>query len=113
MTCPKCGSTDVTIENFQEDRGSVTRSKTKFKFQEKKHGCLWWFCGGWLLAMFDLLLWFVAFFPRLIMRLFAAPYKKKKYKGKSKTVSRTKNKIGYRTIYTCQGCGYQWHKKRS
>ena len=112
MTCPKCGATDVTVQTFQEDRGSVTRSKTRSRTKEGGHGCLWWLCGGWLWALIDAITWFAMFIPRLIMRLFASPYKKKKTKGKSKTVSRTRNDIGYRTIYTCQNCGYQWHRSR-
>lgn len=112
MTCPKCGAEAVTMQTFQEDKGSVTRSKTRSKYKEQGHGCLWWiFIGSWWWLV-DLFSWFIFFIPRLILRLFASPYKKKKYKGKSKTVSRTKNKVGYRTIYTCQNCGYQWHRSR-
>ena len=110
MTCPKCGAENITIQTFQEERGSVTRSKTKSKYKEKGHGCLWWITIGWWWWIVDLLSWIFLFFPRLIMRLFASPYKKAKYKGKSTTVSTTRNSIGYRTVYTCQSCGHQWHK---
>ena len=106
--CPKCGSTNITRQVFQENKGSRTITKTTSKYKEKGHGCLWWLCIGWWWWMIDLISWIVAFFPRLVLRLFAAPYKKKKYKGKSRSVSNTVNKIDYRTVSTCQNCGYTW-----
>ena len=48
--------------------------------------------------------------PRLILRLFASPFKKKKYKGTSSTVSSTVRNITYKTICTCQNCGHRWEK---
>ena len=48
--------------------------------------------------------------PRLILQLFASPFKKKKYKGTSSTVSSTVRNITYKTICTCQNCGHRWEK---
>ena len=48
--------------------------------------------------------------PRLILRLCASPFKKKKYKGTSSTVSNTVRNITYKTICTCQNCGHRWEK---
>ena len=107
MNCPKCGSTNVSIQTFQENRGTVTTSKTKSKYKEKGHGFLWWIFIGWWWWIIDLLSW-IFFIPRLILRLFAAPFKKKKYKGTSSTVSTTINNVGYKTVCTCQNCGHSW-----
>lgn len=110
MKCPKCGSDNVTASTFQEDRGTVTTSKTKSKYREQGHGCLWWLTIGWWWWIVDLLSWIVFFIPRLILRLFSAPFRRKKYKGTSSTVSQTVNKVGYRTVCTCQNCGHSWSK---
>ena len=108
LYCPKCGSEDVSKQVFQENRGSRTITKTTSKYKEKGHGLLWWLLIGWWWWFVDLMLWIFAFFPRLVLRLFAAPFKKKKYKGKSKSVSTTVNDIAYRTVCTCQKCGNTW-----
>ena len=60
--------------------------------------------------MVDLLSWIFLFIPRLILRLFAAPFKKSKYRGSSITVSATMNNIEYKTVCTCRDCGYRWTK---
>lgn len=108
MICPNCQSTQVQTNVFQEQKGSKTITKTKSKYKEKGHGIVWWLVIGWWWWMVDLILWFCMFFPRLILRLFAAPFKKKKYKGNSTTRSTTKNKLSYKTICICQNCGYRW-----
>ena len=108
MECPKCGSSNVTVNTFQEDRGSVTTATTKSKYKEKGHGCLWWLLIGWWWWIVDLLSWIFLFFPRLILHLFASPFKKKKYKGTSATVSTTVNNVVYKTVCTCQSCGHSW-----
>ena len=110
MNCPKCGSGDVTVNTFQEDQGSVTTATTRSKYKEKSHGCIWWLLIGWWWWIVDLATWIFMFIPRLILRLFSAPFRKKKYRGSSSTVSRTVNNITYRTICTCQHCGYHWDK---
>lgn len=106
--CPNCGSENVKKQVFQENRGSETITRTKSKYKEQGHGCLWWLMIGWWWWFVDLCLWIVAFFPRLILRLFAAPFKKKKYKGSSTSVTKTVNDISYRTVCTCQKCGHTW-----
>ena len=110
IVCPHCHSNNVFIQTVQENRGSVSVSKTKSKYKEKGHGLIWWITIGWWWWAVDLFLWIFAFFPRLILRLFAAPFKKKKSVGKSTTISTTKNRIVYKTICTCQSCGYSWKK---
>ncbi len=111
MICPKCGNDNVSVQTMSENLGTSTVTKTKSKYKEKGHGILWWLCIGWWWWMVDLCIWIVAFFPRLILRLFAAPFKKKKYTGSSTTVSESMNKIKYRTICTCQNCGYHWEAR--
>lgn len=105
MTCPKCGSENVTTQTFQENRGSTTITKTKSKYKEKGHGCLWWLCIGWWWWIVDLLLWIFLFVPRFCVQLF----KKKKYKGKSKSVSTTVNDVSYTTVCLCGDCGNRWN----
>lgn len=109
MVCPKCKSENVSVSAFQEQHGSTTISHTKSKYKEKGHGCLWWLLIGWWWWIIDLMLWFMFFFPRLILRLFSAPFKKKKYTGSSNTVSTTQNKVAYKTVCVCQDCGYRWN----
>lgn len=104
MQCPKCGSQHVSSQTFQEQQGSVTHTKFRFKAGEKHHGCLWWLVIGWWWWIFEFTLWLV-FFPFMcILRLFRS----KKYRGKGSSVSTTVNKIGYVTLHTCQDCGNQW-----
>ena len=110
MNCPKCGSANVNVNTFQENRSSVTTATTQSKYREKGHGCLWWLLIGWWWWIVDLLSWIFLFLPRLILRLFTAPFKKKKYTGTSRTVSTTVNDVSYKTVCTCQSCGYSWNK---
>ena len=107
MTCPKCKSTDVTVQTFQEDRGTVVRSRTTSKYREKGHGCLWWLTIGWWWWIVDLCLWIFLFIPRPILQLF----RKKKYVGKASTVSSAVRNVSYRTVCTCQNCGHSWTRK--
>lgn len=102
--CPKCGSTNIDIQMFKEDLGSQTFTTTKSKYKQKGHGLLWWlFIGSWWWIV-DLFMW-LCFFPlRLIMQLF----KKKKYVGKSTSVSTTVNNVEYRSMCLCKDCGYHW-----
>lgn len=120
LICPKCHAGQINTEVFQEIKGSKTatrsHTRTKHKFKDKKHGILWWIKGGWLWVILDFISWCAAFFPRLILRLFAAPYKKRKFEGtstsRSKGGSRTKNKIQYQTICVCQNCGYRGKRRK-
>ena len=110
MNCPKCGSDNVNVNTFQEDHGAVTTSRTESKYKEKGHGCLWWLLIGWWWWIVDLFTWIFLFIPRLILRLFASPFRKNNYKGTSSTVSNTVRNITYKTICTCQNCGHRWEK---
>lgn len=110
VSCPNCGSNNISFQTVQENLGSETISKTKSKYKEGGHGCLWWLTIGWWWWMVDLFLWIGFFLPRLILRLFAMPFKSKKGKGKEKTVSHTVNNFRYVTICTCQSCGNSWKK---
>lgn len=104
--CPKCGSTDVEVRVYQENQGSTTITKTKSKYKQKGHGCLWWCCIGWWWWIIDLCIWFFAFIPRLIIQLF----KKKKYKGSSVSKSKTVNKTVYKSVWLCKNCGHHWEE---
>lgn len=108
LFCPVCGSEDITQQVFQENSGSRTITQTTSKYKESGHGCLWWLCIGWWWWFVDLCLWIFAFWPRLILRLFASPFKKKKYKGSETSVSTTVNDVTYRTVCTCKNCGHTW-----
>lgn len=104
MVCPNCGSENVTVQVVQENSGSITTTKTKSKYKEAGHGCLWWLLIGWWWWIVDLFLWIFAFFPRFLVQLF----KKKKYKGTSTSTAVTTNSVSYKTICLCQDCGNRW-----
>ncbi len=106
LVCPACGSTNVSTQVFQEERGSTTITKGKSKYKEKGHSIIWWIFIGWWWWIVDLILWISAFPIKFLTKLFH----KKKYKGKSKSVSHTVNHIKYKTMCTCQNCGNTWEK---
>lgn len=105
MTCPECKSENVKTQTFQENLGSTTVTKTRSKYRQEGHGCIWWLCIGWWWWIVDLCLWIFFFIPRLCIQLF----RKKKYKGKSKSVSNTVNNIRYTTVCVCSDCGHRWN----
>ncbi len=107
LVCPKCGSDDVSVETFQENLGTTTISKEKFKFKRAGHGLLWWLFIGWWWWMVDLFLW-VCLFP---IRLLAQIFKKKKYKGTARRVSQSVNEVAYKKVFTCRACGNSWHTR--
>ena len=104
--CPKCGSANVNYQVFQENTGTTTVSRTRSKYKEKGHGCLWWLLVGWWWWIVDLCLW-LCFFP---IRAIVALTKKKKYKGTSTTVSQSTNHLSYKTMCVCANCGNTWTK---
>ncbi len=106
LHCPRCGGFNVDTQVYQETQGGSTITKTKSKYRQRGHGCLWWLFIGWWWWMFDLMLWLCMFPIRLLVEVF----KKRKYVGISTSVSTTKNYIRYRTIYLCKHCGYHWEK---
>lgn len=98
MTCPKCKSENVVVQQVQVG----SRSKTKTKAYSNSMGCLWWICVGWwwvplkkMCRLFiDLLLIFPMFFRR----------KRRIGESVGKTTTKMKNK----TMATCQNCGHSW-----
>lgn len=101
ICCPKCGSGNIDFQVQQETK-SIT--KTKSKYHEKGHGCLWWLLIGWWWWIIDLFLWVFLFIPRALLHI----GRKKKYVGDSK--STTRNKVQYKTVCVCQNCGHNWVK---
>lgn len=98
MKCPKCGSENVQVNTFQEQKSSITAGTTVIT-TPKKHGCFYWLLIGWWIWIFKIL-----FFPiTLIVRAI-----KKRHLASAHSVSTTKNSIGYKTVCTCQNCGYRW-----
>ena len=110
ITCPHCGSDQITMETMQETLGSTTISKTKTKSRRQGKGIIWWIFIGWWWWFVDLCFWFFAFFPRLVLHLFAKAFKKDKRVADSTTVETTRNQIRYIRLYTCQNCGNSWKK---
>lgn len=104
ITCPECGSSNIDIQVFQENNGSKTITKTKSKYKEKRHGCLWWLCMGWWWWIVDLAIWIFFFIPRVLLSI----ARKRNYKGKSKSTSKTVNDIDYKSIGVCMSCGHHW-----
>jgi len=104
ISCPECGSKNVIIQTFQENRESETVSKTTGTYKEKGHGCMWWLTIGWWFWIIDLFAWVFATLPRLLLYV----GRKRNYVERSKTVSKTHNRIVYKKVYACQKCGYQW-----
>ena len=106
VCCPKCGSTDISIQTFQENIQSVTAGGSTVDIREKRHGFFWWIFIGWWWMIIKGILWIVAFIPMAIIRA----GRKKKYVGTVQTVTTTKNNIRYRVLCTCQRCGNTWDK---
>ncbi|GEM_PF-493299 len=106
IICPSCGSNNVSFQAFQENSGSTTITKGKSKYKEKGHGLIWWLFIGWWWWVVDIFLWIFAFPLKLLSKLFH----KKKYKGKSTSVSETVNHVHYKTMCTCNSCGHIWEK---
>lgn len=80
MTCPKCGSNNVTVQMVSE-----TELKTKHR------SVIWWiFVGWWWLPI----KWLCLTVPALIVKLF----RPKRYK--TKTI--------HKSMCVCQDCGHHW-----
>lgn len=80
MTCPKCKSTNVSVQ-------VVTESKLK----TKHHNIIWWIIVGWLWIPVK---WVVLTIPALLAKIFIP----KRQKLKQKHV----------TMCVCQNCGHSW-----
>lgn len=82
MTCPKCGSENVTVQMVTEQQ-----------LVAKHHGILWWvFVGWWWL----LIKWLVFTIPALIVKIFAP--------------KRHKIVTQHKSMCVCQNCGHHWEK---
>lgn len=80
-TCPKCGSTNTTIQVVNEQ-----------ELKNKHHGVFWWICiGFWWIPI----KWLFLTIPALIIKIF----KPKKKKIKNKTITKC----------VCQDCGHNWN----
>lgn len=77
MKCKKCGSENVNVQALAIQK-------------DKKHGCLYWLCGGWFI---DAMLWFFLTIPRLLIAMFMPK--------KTKTIEKT--------VAICQSCGHKWN----
>lgn len=91
MVCPKCGCSNVFVQ--QVDEGSIGASRTIAA--KRTHGLFYWvFIGSWI--------W--------IFKLVFFPFRLLFGHTKRKTVGRTisGSKILHSTKATCQGCGYCW-----
>ena len=80
MICPRCRSTNVSVQVVNQP-----------KLKEKRPGILWWLLIGWWWVPTK---WLLLFVPALLVKLFAP----KRYKLKNKTV----------TLCVCQHCGRTW-----
>jgi ribosomal protein S27AE len=80
MKCPKCGSTDVSVQFI-----------TETQLKEQHHGIFWWLLIGWWWIPIK---WIFFTIPALIVKIFAP----KRYK--MKTI--------HRKMAVCQNCGKSW-----
>jgi len=104
--CPKCHSTRVSVQTFQEQKQSVTTGVSTTNIVEKKHGCAWWLFIGWWWVIIKGFLWIIAFIPMAIIRA----GRRRKYQGITKTVNTTINNIDYKVVCTCHNCGNIWQR---
>lgn len=91
MTCPKCGSTNVFVQ--QVDEGSIGTSKTSIK--KHTHGLLYWLLIGWWIWIF-----------KLVLVPFHLLFGHTKKKAVATTISGSKTI--HSTKATCQACGHSW-----
>ena len=106
LTCPKCHSTNISVQTFQEQKKSVTTGVSSSNIKEKRHGFIWWLFVGWWWSIIKGILWIVAFIPMAIIRA----GRRKKYTATTKSVNTTVNQLEYRVVCTCQNCGNIWKK---
>ena len=80
MTCPHCGSSNVTVQ-------AVSESQLKTKHR----GCLWWLLISWWWLPIK---WILFTIPALIVKIFAP--------------KRQKIVTTHSTLCVCQECGHSW-----
>lgn len=83
MTCPKCKSSDVSVQ-------IVTDTELK----NIHHGFFWWFCVGWWWVPIK---WLFFTLPALIVKIF---------KPKRQKIKQT-----HRKVCVCNSCGHSWEIK--
>lgn len=106
IRCPHCGGINVEVTIHKEAGNSKSVTKTKSKYKEKGHGCIWWLTIGWWWWIVDLFMWIFVFPIRFLIQLF----KEKKYKGNSTSVTETSHKTVYKSVFLCKDCGHHWAK---
>ena len=80
MTCPKCGSPNVSVQVVNTVR-----------LKNKHHGVFWWLFIGWWWVCFK---WLFLTLPALIFKIFG--HKRQKAVNIQKTMA------------VCQACGHTW-----
>ena len=80
MTCPNCGSSNVTVQ-------AVTDAQLK----TQHHGCLWWLLVSWWWLPIK---WILFTIPALIFAIFVP--------------RRQKLVTTHTTMCVCQECGHSW-----
>jgi len=78
MTCPKCGSNDVSVQVLNES-----------KLVTAHHGIIWWMFIGWWLFLIK---WLIFTVPAIIFKIFGI--------GKNKKIINKTKKVN-----VCQKCG--------
>lgn len=97
MNCPKCGWSEVNIQNVQTGSFTTGTNRVVIQEPEKTKGCLYWITLGWMndIAMYLFVGWW--------WRLLFGRYKDSKNYSKTKAI--------FETRATCQNCGYTWKIK--
>ena len=104
IRCPSCGSTNVDIQTFQEQKGTASIAHTHGSVGKGKHGCLWWILIGWWWEILSC----VYLFP---IKLIATLKRKRREKSlDATTAGYAHNIIAYKTVCTCKNCGHHWKK---
>ncbi len=89
LVCPRCHNQNVNVQMVTEQM-----------LVRKKHGFLYWACGGWLLS---LIIWIIKWFYftgfAILFKLFGIGGKKRQIANKHKSMA------------VCQTCGYNWEIK--
>lgn len=85
MRCPKCGSTDTTVQLLNE-----------VKLKVAHHNIFWWLFIGWWWIVFK---WLFLFFPALLAKIFLP----RRRKAVNKTVKKG----------VCNNCGNVWKLQKS
>ena len=108
MICPKCCSSDLRVNTYQDTARSISVSSRSGETNKQNHSCIWWITCGWWWELTKFTARVTFFFPRLILRLISAPFKNNKQPEKSSSIRSSIYNPKYITAYTCKKCGYRW-----